>query len=319
MGDIFNVLFYEPLYNALVILYRLFGNNLGLAIIGIAFISRFVMIPLTIKQIKMAESSREMNDKVKELKKKYKNDKEKLQQEMLKIQSEYLPGQLAGCLPMIFQLIFFINLYRVIRNLIDQGADGFNKVAYSFVDKFPTDYQIDDTFVDGVLELKKSASNFGFGSTDIIPYIILILLVGASQYGSMKIMMAMRKEKKGENKEEKKKKEDKDVPEDFAEILQQSTRQSMMLMPILIMFLSYSLPAGLGLYWISQSGFVIIQQFIVGKIKKDQKDEGVVNVTTRANDTEKVQHAERSEEDAKRAQKRKEKKKNKKKRKRKTK
>src|SRR5688572_17069963 len=141
--NIFNVLFYEPLYNALIILYRALGDDLGLAIIAIALLSRFIMIPLTIRQIKMAESSREFSEKMKEIKKKYKKNKEKQQEELMKLQSQYLPAQIGGCLPMIFQFIFFINIYRVIKNLIDEGTSGFNEVAYSFVDRFPSDYHID--------------------------------------------------------------------------------------------------------------------------------------------------------------------------------
>lgn len=273
--NIFNVLFYEPIYNALIILYRLLGDNLGLAIIAIALISRFIMIPLTVRQIKMAESSREFSEKMKEIKKKYKKNKEKQQEELMKLQSQYLPAQLGGCLPMIFQFIFFIQMYRVIRNLINEGVSGFNDVAYSFVDKFPGDYTINSNFL-GIVDLKESASGVGLGNTDVIPYLILIVLVGLSQYGSMRVLTAMRNkrnEKDGKNEEKthrgkkKNKKGEVETP-DFAEIMQQSTKQTMMLMPILIMFISYSLPSGLAIYWISQSSFVIIQQFIVSKLKE---------------------------------------------------
>src|SRR5690348_2310189 len=102
--DIFTVLLYQPIYNLLVVFYRLFGNDLGLAIIAIALLMRLVLFPLTMRQTKMAETSREFNVKLKELREKYKDDKDKLNTEMAKLQSQYLPGQLNGCLSLILQL-----------------------------------------------------------------------------------------------------------------------------------------------------------------------------------------------------------------------
>ena len=105
--DIFTVLFYQPIFNLMVVLYRLFSENLGLAIILIALISRLVTLPISLRQAKMMTTNKEMQEKLDAVKKKFKNEKEKLQQELAKVQSEYLPAQLAGCLPAILQFILF--------------------------------------------------------------------------------------------------------------------------------------------------------------------------------------------------------------------
>lgn len=277
MGEIFDVLFYEPLYNGIIILYHALGDNLALAIIGIALISRTVMIPLTLRQIRMAESGREFSEKVKEIKEKYKDDQEKQNQEMMKIQSQYLPQQLAGCLPMIFQFIIFINIYRVIRNIIDEGAIGFNEVAYSFVDKFPDGYEYTTDLL-GLMDMKNSSSDVvsSEGIAEALPYLLLLVGVAAAQFGSMRILMAIRS--KRSTKDEKSKKEEKKKKageEDFSEILQRSTKQTMFFMPVLLMFIGYGLPSGLSLYWISQSGFVIIQQFVISRLQGDSKETGM--------------------------------------------
>lgn len=216
----------------------------------------------------MSESSREFNDKANEIKKRFKNNKEKQNQELMKLQSEYLPKQLAGCLPLIFQFIFFINMYNVIRNIINEGAIGFNKVAYSFVPVFEEGYKIHTSFF-GIMNLDQSANQLSFTDPKIIPYLVVIFLVGLSQYLSTKILMGMRKKNENEDKaksKEKNKTKKANEPEDFSQIMEQSTKQAMFLLPIMIAFISYSLPSGLGIYWTAQSTFVIIQQFVTQRL-----------------------------------------------------
>ena len=284
--DIFTVLFYQPIFNLLVVLYRLFSENLGLAIIVLALLSRIITLPITIRQMRSAASGKEMQAKVNEIKKKYKNDKEKQQQEMMKVQSEYLPGQLAGCLPVILQLILFINVYNVINNLIAHGIDSFNKVAYGFVPAFDSGYHLNTSFL-GLFDLKTAASHFQITDPQIIPYIIIVILVGVTQYFSTKYMMngqatlaqneaKIAEEGKKDKKSKSDKKKDPDAPEDFSSILQQSSKQTMLLLPILFGLFSYNVASGLGFYWIAQSSFVIIQQFVTKQIKKRKTENSVV-------------------------------------------
>lgn len=274
----FNTLFYEPVFNLLIILYRALGENLGLAIIGIALISRVLLFPLTMKQIRMAESSKEFAEKSKEIKKKYHNNKEKQQEALLKLQREYLPQQLSGCLPLIFQLILFINVYSVIKNITGEGAKTFADAAYSFVPKFAENEAVNTDFF-GIVDLHKTASEVGSSSTDIIPYLVLIIFVGLTQYFSVRVLQGLRNSREDKAKEaslnvrkEKNKRNKKEPePDDFADIVQQSTKQAMMIMPFMIMFVAYSLPSGLALYWTIQSSFVIIQQLVVHRIHLKQQ------------------------------------------------
>jgi membrane protein insertase Oxa1/YidC/SpoIIIJ len=169
---------------------------------------------------------------------------------------------------MIFQFIVFINIYSIIRNLIGQGVTSFNDLAYSFVPKFAEGYTINTDFF-GIVDLKQTANGVN-EFPQILPYIILILLVGLTQWGSMKVMMALRSDDKEEEKKPKKKGE----PEDFGEIFQQSTRQAMLLMPIVFMFLSFNLPSGLSIYLITTSTFVILQQLFMHKIRRQPAEGG---------------------------------------------
>lgn len=270
--DIFTLLVHQPVYNLLIVLYRALGENLGLAIIAIALLSRLVTIPITMKQIKNAEKAQEMNGRIKKIKEKYKNNKEKQSQELMKVQSEYLPGQIAGCLPMILQFALLITVYNVLLRGIF-GPDGvmdFNKFAYPFVAPFAEGAVINGNFL-GLIDLGKSAASLIDPTVmQILPYIILVVLVGAAQFFSTRVLMGQRKNaaKDKDNKEKREGKGKQSAEPDFAEAMQRSTQQTMYLFPILIMLSAWNFPAGVGLYWTVQSGFVIIQQFLVTKLKQ---------------------------------------------------
>lgn len=274
--DIFSILFYQPIYNVLIVLYRLFSENLGLAIIVVAILSRLITLPITLRQIEMGEKNQKLSKDLKEIQEKYKDDKKKQTEEMSKMQSQFMTGMLGGCLPLIVQFIFLINILNVIRNIFEQGVAGFNQVAYPFVATFAEGAVINPNFLG--IDLNLSATHFGFGDISVVwPYVALAVLVGLSQYLSSKIMMGMKKKKEtkeetqeSDSKRKKKKKKVEEVakPEDFGEIMQKTTTQMLLLFPILITFSSLSFPAGLSLYWTVQSAFVIIQQFIVDRVIK---------------------------------------------------
>jgi len=278
--DITIILIFQPIFNILVILYRFFGENLGLAIIAIAIISRVLTLPIILRQRRSMVRGKEMTAKVNEIKERHKNDKEKQQKEVMAIQSEYLPGQLAGCLPTILQLIVFLNVYNVIRSLITGSASVFNKFAYSFVPTFPDNYKINFNFLN-LVDLSKRPSEFSNNLGALIPYLIILLLVGVTQYFSMKYMMSMNKpapaitqEKNINEKGKKKRKGEKDEekkPEDLSAIVYQSSQQTLILLPILYMFIGYNtFESGLGLYWIVTNTFVIIQQLVLNRPSKTQ-------------------------------------------------
>jgi YidC/Oxa1 family membrane protein insertase len=266
--DIFTILIYQPIYNLLIIFYRAFGGDLALAIIAIAALSRLATYPITARQIKMAEQSQEFNDKVKQVKKKYKNNKEKQNQEMMKVQSQYLPGQLSGCMSLIIQLVLLINILNVIRNLFTEGVTGFNAVAYSFVPQFAAADTVNFNFL-GIINLAQTPSvALEGGVAAALPYLILAVLVGASQFGANRILMGLRKKDQPEEQGKKAKKDKekkKGEPEDFATLMQRSTKQTMVIFPVLLIFFALNFPAGLSLYWTVQSGLVIIQQLLVDK------------------------------------------------------
>jgi len=260
--DIFQTLFYIPIINILIFFYRLFSENLGLALILVAIISRAITIPLTNKQIKAAVKNKEFQKKYEILKKKYKKNKEKLTEEATKLQAKYLPSQLGGCLPTIFQIILFLQIYRVLDDILRLDVQAFNDVAYPFLPQFPEGTKINGDFLGGLISLINTPANVVDDFGKFLPYGILLILVVISQYVSTKILSGFsfnhKDEQQKENREKKKKKRENDEP-DFSDIMQATSKQMTFVMPVMIGLISYNVPTGLTLYWTAQSTFVIIQ------------------------------------------------------------
>jgi YidC/Oxa1 family membrane protein insertase len=105
------------------ILGHLFGPNTGLAwglsIVILVVLIRICLIPLFVKQVHAQRKMAQHAPYLQELKKKYKGDKQKLNEETMKFYKENGVNPLAGCLPMIPQMIVFYALFSVLRAIAD--------------------------------------------------------------------------------------------------------------------------------------------------------------------------------------------------------
>jgi YidC/Oxa1 family membrane protein insertase len=101
------------------------GLSWGLAIVGLTLLTRFLMLPLIVRQYR---SQREMKLHMPELKKlqaKYKGgDKQKLQQEMAAYYKTHGINPLSSVAPMLLQVPIFISLYLLLRHDATNGLFG---------------------------------------------------------------------------------------------------------------------------------------------------------------------------------------------------
>ena len=101
----------------------LFGPNTGLAwglsIVILVVVIRLCLIPLFVKQVHAQRKMAQHAPQLAELRKKYKNDKQRLNEETMKFYKENGVNPLAGCLPMIPQMIIFFSLFYVLRAIAD--------------------------------------------------------------------------------------------------------------------------------------------------------------------------------------------------------
>ena len=105
------------------------GLSWGLAIIGLTFAVRLLVLPLSITGIRSMRRMQLIAPKLKEVQAKYKDDRERQQREMLALYKENGVNPLASCFPFLFQIPFFIAIYNLLRgdefkaDVIASGAD----------------------------------------------------------------------------------------------------------------------------------------------------------------------------------------------------
>jgi membrane protein insertase Oxa1/YidC/SpoIIIJ len=125
------------------------------------------------------------------------------------------------------------------------------------------------------MDLSKVATDFGLLNLSItLPYILVALVSGLSQYFVTKLYSAgtptaSPEEEKNKNNNKKKKKDEAPKEENFAEVMTQTTKQMNLLFPAMTVMMSLGylggasfLPSGVTLFWTAQNTFVIIQQMI---------------------------------------------------------
>jgi YidC/Oxa1 family membrane protein insertase len=92
------------------------GLSWGLAIVGLTFITRIVILPLSLKQISSMRHLQQHAPELKALQERYKDDKERLQREMMSFYRENQINPLASCWPLLLQLPVFLSLFYLLRS-----------------------------------------------------------------------------------------------------------------------------------------------------------------------------------------------------------
>jgi YidC/Oxa1 family membrane protein insertase len=95
------------------------GLAWGLSIVILVVLIRICLIPLFVKQVHAQRKMAQHAPQLAELKRKYKGDKQRLNEETMKFYKENGVNPLAGCLPMIPQMIIFFSLFYVLRAIAD--------------------------------------------------------------------------------------------------------------------------------------------------------------------------------------------------------
>ena len=95
------------------------GLAWGLSIVILVMLIRLCLVPLFVKQVHAQRKMAQHAPQLQELRKKYKGDKQRLNEETMKFYKENGVNPLAGCLPMIPQMIVFFALFSVLRAIAD--------------------------------------------------------------------------------------------------------------------------------------------------------------------------------------------------------
>jgi YidC/Oxa1 family membrane protein insertase len=230
----FNVVLYQPLFNALVLLYEyLPGHDFGIAVIILTLIIKLIFYPLGTQAIKSQKILSDLQPKIKEIQKKYKDNKEQQTRATMELYQKEKINPFSGCLPLLIQLPILIALYRVFWRGLQPSEMSY---LYSFV---PNPGPINASFL-GLINLAA-------------PNIFLAVVAGVTQFFQAKMVMPKNQPKTGS----------KNLP--FGDMLQ---KQTMYFFPIFTVLILWRLPSAIGVYWVATTIFSIIQQYVVFKKAK---------------------------------------------------
>ena len=241
--------------------YELFGNY-GLAIIGFTFVVNVILLPLTWKQQKSTTKMQAIQPELTKIQEKYKNDKEKQSMEMMKLYQDNNINPMSGCLPLLIQLPIIFILYRIVYSPITHML---GYTAEQLAELKAAHPEVTGSMIEVALAAKAKLINFDFFGFDMsqIPNInkisllwLIPILAGISTYALSWLTMRQADARKTEEQ----KKKEKDNP--AAGSMQTMNK----IMPLITVFFAFSFSASIGLYWIMNNIFKMIQQLAVNKI-----------------------------------------------------
>jgi YidC/Oxa1 family membrane protein insertase len=233
----FHVIIYQPLYNILIFLYNIVpGKDFGISIILLTILLRTILVPLYKKQIESQKKMQELQPKIKALQEKTKNDKEQQTKQLMELYKEHKTNPFSGCLPLIVQMVFLIAIYRVLIAISGNGLKVDASQLYSFV---ADPGKINQFFIH-LVDLTK-------------PSIVIAVLAAIAQYFQTKMLMKNQPQPQ------------KSAADDKPDIAQMMSKQMLYLGPFLTLFIGIRFPAGLSLYWLAGTLFMLVQQIMIEK------------------------------------------------------
>ena len=198
---------------------------MGVAIILLTLLIRFIFYPLGVKALKSQKQMAELQPKIKEIQEKHKNDKEAQTKALMEFYKNNNINLLSGCLPLLVQLPFLIALYQLFLNGIN--ATALTKL-YSFI---PHVDQFNATFL-GILNLGQ-------------PNVVLAVIAGVTQFFQFKTTPQQPKTK------------------GKSDLSQALGKQMGYVFPIIMLVICLKVPSAVALYLIVTNIFSIVQQLII--------------------------------------------------------
>ncbi|MDK2933571.1 MAG: YidC/Oxa1 family rane protein insertase [Clostridiales bacterium] len=260
MGNIFEFLVTGPLGTVLSYIYS-FTNSYGLSIVLFTIFIKIVLLPLAIKQQKSMLEMQKIQPILADIQKKYKKDKEKLNVETMKVYQEHKVNPAAGCLPLLIQLPIIFGLYRVIYQpltyILKMTQEEIEKMGQALTP--PISYKNEIAIAEQMKNINLEFLGLNLAQTPQFnhPSIIWIIpiLAAVTTYFSSKLTSATSSSSQNEQ-------------------AVQMQNSMMRVFPIMTGFITFTLPAGVGLYWIVSNLLQMVQQVSLNKFLAPAQKEG---------------------------------------------
>lgn len=279
----------------LVRLFYNLTNSYGVALILFTLVIKLIMLPFQMKSKKSMMRMSRVSGQMQELQKRYAKNQAKLQEEMQKLYEEEGVNPMSGCLWSLIPFPILIALYSIIRQpithfmmlskdvlqtVVQSAADaGVNLTNIVMMDKATGTPALKDGLYQlasyGQINLVKAVQEMGLSTPEgwfdmnynflgldltatpweyvksftftwaVIGVILIPILAGLSQFVFSKLTM-------------------KTQPQ--ADAAGGASMKSMMyMMALMSVYIAFIMPAALGVYWIAQSVFSLIQEAILNK------------------------------------------------------
>lgn len=213
-----------------------FCGDWGLAIIIVTLIFRAVITPLIYSQSKSTYQTQKMKPEMDKIKERFPDDPVRQNEETQKLYAEAKYNPVMGCIPMLIQLPIFMALFQVLRELDKYIPTGAENYCF---------YNI----VPNLVYTPGDALGIGIGT--FVPYFILLLIFALATF----------------------------LPMMFQPGQDPKQKNTMMIMgsvmTLMMLWIGWSSPAGVLLFWGASSLLAILQSRLSLRIikKKDEKAE----------------------------------------------
>ena len=235
----------------------LVGGNFAASIFLFTLLINLILIPLSIKSQKSTVQQTRIKPKLDELKRRYGDDKQRYNAEMQKLYQEENVSMSGGCLPLILRLIFMMSIYWIIlspltylmhidKNVISEAVKTLGTTAKSGSELAIIHAVRNGTIDSPAIAKALESINFEFFGINLTQtpnfsfnifndfqtiWIMPIIAFGAQILSSL-LSMAMQK------------KINPDAP---------SMNSMLLMMPLISLFIGFSLPGGVTFYWACSS------------------------------------------------------------------
>ena len=271
MGNFFGIIFVRPMGLILMAIFSLV-QNYGLALIIFTLIVKLILLPFMYKQKKSMKKMNLVQAESAALQKRYANNREKLNEEMTKLYEREGVNPTGSCLLSFITLPIMMALYYAVRQPLTYMMGLADSTIIKIAETLGQTY--DSSAISGQIELAKLVSDnwdkvsrfvseglvnidFNFLGIDLfanpqftelnILWLIPILSGGTALLSSL-VMQRMQK------------KQNPNMQNNQSAQMNSTMNTMLILMPLMSVWIAFTLPASMGVYWTVNNIFSIVQE-----------------------------------------------------------
>lgn len=256
------------------VIYNLVGYNYLIALLIFTFLTKLILFPLMLKQLKSTAGIQKIAPEDKKLREKYKDNPVKLNEELTKLYAENKISPMAGCLLPIIQIPIILAMFFVVKQPLTyiaqmdqteiksytaqylQKEEVTDNEAKAYEINIAKEYDLLDMNIGNKISLGDTPKDaFSKDETRRVSKWALSIPILTLLFSLLSNQISMRKSKQT-------------MTEDQAE-MQKSMN---IMMPILSAYFAYAWPLALGVYWLFGTILGIGQQLLIDKLMEDNSN-----------------------------------------------